>query len=206
MSDLTRSARSWSPAVLGGYPRSRTELLQLASPTYRCRVRIDHGGTKAAERTLSRILWKSSTLRVGIRHASHSRYHFFSRTGFPRRDKYCNDLTSLRGSRSPSSAMLLFVSTSVVRLGTDRCKDWEMDDIRLFASRRVRRRRRRGMFPKTVIELSVKSIQSCWSCAHDQETPVNIHPDSDAWRNGGAHLGYTKIFNGRDGVSCEPNF
>ena len=57
--------------------------------------------------------------------------------------------------------MLLFVSTRVVRFGTDKCKDGEMEDIRLFASSSVRRRRRRGMFPRTMIELSVKSIQSC---------------------------------------------
>ena len=59
--------------------------------------------------------------------------------------------------------MLLFVRTRVVRLGTERCREAEMEDIRLFASSRVRKRRRRGMFPKTMMELSVKSIQSCWS-------------------------------------------
>ena len=160
---LRQFARSSSRVVLGDCPQSRTKLLQLASPSNGCRVRISCRRCNVIERTLSRILWKSSTLRLGIRHASHSRYHFFSRTGFPNRDKYWRDLTSFRGSRSPSSVMLLFVRTRVVRLGTERCREAEMEDIRLFASNRERKRRRRGMFPKTMMELSVKSIQSCWS-------------------------------------------
>ena len=76
------------------------------------------------------------------------------------RERYRRDLRSLRGSRSPSSARLLFVRTRVVRLGTDKWRDDDMEDIRLFARRRVRRRRRRGIFPRTMMELSVKSMQS----------------------------------------------
>lgn len=121
-----------------------------------------HRGGKGS-RTLSRILWKSKTLRLGILQASHSRYHFFSRTGFPSKERYWRPFTSFSGSRSPSSPTLLFVRTRVVRFGTERCKEDEMDAIRLFASSSVRSRRSRGMFPRTLIELSVKSMASCWS-------------------------------------------
>lgn len=57
--------------------------------------------------------------------------------------------------------MLLFVSTSVVRFGTERWREVEMDAIRLLARRSVCSLRSNGMFPSTVIELSVKSIASC---------------------------------------------
>ena len=110
---------------------------------------------------MSRILWKSKTLSPGILKMSHSRYHFLSLTGLPSSDKYLRPLTSLRGSKSPSSTKLLLERIRVLRLGTDRCNDEEMDDIRLLARRRVRSRRRRGMLPKTVMELSVKSMASC---------------------------------------------
>lgn len=59
--------------------------------------------------------------------------------------------------------MLFAVRTRVVRFGTDRLMDGEMDETRLFARRSVRRRLRRGRFPSAVMELSVKSIASCWS-------------------------------------------
>jgi hypothetical protein len=119
-------------------------------------------------RTLSLILWKSRTLSEGMRHASHSRYHFFSRTGFPSRERNWRWRRFWSGSRSPSSATLLFVSTSVVRPGAERCSEGEMEDTRLLASRRVRRRRSRGKFPRTPMELSVKSMQSCWSCKQER--------------------------------------
>jgi hypothetical protein len=115
------------------------------------------------ERTLSRILWKSITLSPGILQASHSRYHFFSLTGLPSKDRYWRCLSSLRGSRSPSSETLLFVSTSVCRFGTERWIDGEMFCIRLFARRRVWRRLRRGRLPRVMMALSVKSMASCWS-------------------------------------------
>lgn len=111
--------------------------------------------------TLSRILWKSNTLSAGSLHASHSRYHFFSRTGLPIRDRYFKFFISLSGSRSPSSDMLLLVRTSVVRLGADKCKEGEIEETRLLASKSVRSRFSRGKFPNTDIELSVKSIASC---------------------------------------------
>ena len=59
--------------------------------------------------------------------------------------------------------MLFAVRTRVVRLGTDRLMDEEMDATRLLARRSVRRRLRRGRFPSAVMELSVKSMASCWS-------------------------------------------
>ena len=115
------------------------------------------------KRTLSRILWKSKTLSPGNLQASHSRYHFFSLTGFPKRLKYLIPLSSLNGSRSPNSEILLFVRTRVVRFGTDRCKEGEMVDIRLLARRRVCSRLRRGKLLSATRELSVKSMASCWS-------------------------------------------
>jgi hypothetical protein len=122
---------------------------------------------RAAEgrRTLSRILWKSRTLSDGTRHASHSRYHFFSRTGFPSSERKVSARRCWSGSRSPSSASALFVSTSVRNPGVDVCSAGETEATRLFASRSVRRRRMSGKFPRTVTELSVKSMASCWSCS-----------------------------------------
>jgi len=112
---------------------------------------------------LSRILWKSKTLSPGNLQASHSRYHFFSLTGFPKRLRYLSPLTSLSGSRSPNSEILLFVRMRVVRFGADRCKEGEMVDIRLLARRRVCSRLRRGKLLSATRELSVKSMASCWS-------------------------------------------
>jgi hypothetical protein len=114
-------------------------------------------------RTLSRIRWKSKTLSPGNLQVSHSRYHFFSLTGFPNRLKYLSPLTPLSGSRSPNSVKLLFVRTRVVRFGTDRCKEGEMLDIRLLARRRVCSRLKRGKLLSETRELSVKSMASCWS-------------------------------------------
>jgi hypothetical protein len=59
---------------------------------------------------------------------------------------------------------LLFVRTSVVRFGTERCKEGEMVEIRLLARRRVCSRLRRGRLLSATRELSVKSMASCWSC------------------------------------------
>lgn len=72
-----------------------------------------------------------------------------------------------------------------------------MDDIRLFASRRVRRRRSKGILPRTRIELSVKSMQSCASYPHvfQAQNIAIVQP---------THPGYAKIFDGGDGVSCKP--
>jgi len=112
---------------------------------------------------LSRILWKSKTLSPGNLQVSHSRYHFFSLTGFPNRLKYLSPLTLLSGSRSPNSVILLFVRTRVVRFGTDKFKEGEMVDMRLLARRRVCSRLRRGKLLSETRELSVKSIASCWS-------------------------------------------
>jgi hypothetical protein len=116
-----------------------------------------------AVHTWSRIRWKSKTLSAGSLHASHSRYHFFSRTGLPKRQTYFSFLSSFSGSRSPSSAISLFVRTRVVRLGTERWIEGEIEETRLLAKRRVFSRRRSGRLPRTTIELSVKSIASCWS-------------------------------------------
>lgn len=115
------------------------------------------------EHTFSLILWKSSTLSEGILKIIHSLYHFFSFTGFPIKERYCNERSSRNGSRSPSSLIELFVKTKDERFGKDRCKPVEMEDIRLFARRMVRKRRRRGKLASETIELSVKSIASCWS-------------------------------------------
>jgi hypothetical protein len=114
-------------------------------------------------RTLSRILWKSKTLSPRSLQTSHSRYHFFSRTGLPISEIYFKNFSSFKGSKSPSSDIVLFVRTNVVRFGTERWIDGEMDDIRLFARRSVRRRFSKGRFPRERIELSVKSMASCWS-------------------------------------------
>lgn len=59
--------------------------------------------------------------------------------------------------------MLFAVRMRVVRFGTDRLMEGEMDETRLLARRRVRRCLRRGKFPSAVMELSVKSMASCWS-------------------------------------------
>lgn len=59
--------------------------------------------------------------------------------------------------------MVFAVRTRVVRLGIDKLMDGEMDETRLLARRSVRRRLRRGRFPSAVMELSVKSMASCWS-------------------------------------------
>jgi hypothetical protein len=75
---------------------------------------------RRARRTLSRMRWKSKTLSPGNRQASHSRYHFFSRTGLPSKERYLRLRSARRGSRSPSSANELLVRTSVVRFGTER--------------------------------------------------------------------------------------
>lgn len=112
---------------------------------------------------MSRILWKSKTLSPGNLQASHSRYHFFSLTGFPSRLKYLSPLTALSGSRSPNSVMLLFVRMRVVRFGTDKWNEGEMVDMRLLARRRVCSRLRRGRLLRETRELSVKSMASCWS-------------------------------------------
>lgn len=88
--------------------------------------------------------------------------------------------------------MLLFVRTREVKLGTERCRLGEIEDIRLFASKRVRRRRKRGKFARAMMELSVKSIASCWSCisrAYEHGTPLYSDIDTQT------HLGYTKVFN-----------
>jgi len=68
---------------------------------------------------------------------------------------------SFSGSKSPSSETLLFVSTRVVRFGTERCKDCEKMDIRLLARRRVRNRLIKGRFPSVIMALSVRSMASC---------------------------------------------
>lgn len=76
-------------------------------------------------------------------------------------DIYFNPFSSFKGSKSPSSDMLLFVSIKVVRLGTDRWIDGDIADIRLLASKSVRSRLSKGRLPSVTIELSVKSIASC---------------------------------------------
>lgn len=122
---------------------------KLVAPTIRLR------------RTLSLILWKSKTLSDGILYASHSRYHFFSRTGLPMRERYVSFLRSFSGSKSPSSQTLLLVRARVVRFGAERWRDGEMVDIRLLAISSVWRRFSSGKLPRVTMELSVKSIASC---------------------------------------------
>ncbi len=125
---------------------------------------------KHNKHTLSLILWKSRTLSEGILHTSHSRYHFFSFTGFPIKLMYFKYFSSFSGSKSPSSAKLLFVSTSDVRFGSEMCSAGETVDIWLLARRRVLNLRSKGKFASATIELSVKSMASCWSwkCAGDE--------------------------------------
>jgi hypothetical protein len=141
--------------------------------------------------TLSLILWKSKTLSVVTLHASHSRYHFFSRTGLPIKAKYCKTFSSLNGSRSPSSTMLLFVRINVLRFGTERYRDGEMEVTRLLARSRVSRRFNRGRFPSTVIELSVRSMASCWSLITE-----NLSLEKQATGEQITHSCNTQIFNG----------
>ena len=82
---------------------------------------------------------------------------------------------SFSGSRSPNSETLLFVSTRVVRFGTERCKDCEKTDIRLLARRRVRNRLIKGMFPRVIMALSVRSMASCWSCKNETVYPWLVY-------------------------------
>ena len=87
---------------------------------------------------------------------------------------------SFSGSKSPSSEMLLFVSTRVVRFGTERCRDCERTDIRLLARRRVRNRLIKGMFPSVIMALSVRSMASCWSCRTlDRKSAVRLPTNPD---------------------------
>jgi len=152
----------------------------------------------AACLSLSRILWKSKTLSPGNLQVSHSRYHFFSLTGFPSRLKYLSPLTVLRGSRSPNSVILLFVRTRVVRFGAERCNEGEMVDIRLLAKRSVCNRLKRGRLLSATRELSVRSMASCWSygeCVHGKVLKrIGITY---------THLGHTKIFDCGDFVTAK---
>ena len=75
-----------------------------------------------------------------------------------------NRLRRPRGVRSPSSDRALLVSVREVRLGMDLLRVVEMWAMRLLASRRDSRRLRRGKFWRWVRALSVRSIESCWSC------------------------------------------
>lgn len=63
--------------------------------------------------------------------------------------------------------MALLVTTRVVRLGTERWMEGEMAEIRLLARSSVWRRLSKGKFPRITIELSVKSMASCWSWVHN---------------------------------------
>jgi hypothetical protein len=105
-------------------------------------------------------------------------------------------LTSLSGSRSPNSEILLFVRMRVVRFGADKCKEGEMVDIRLLARRRVCSRLRRGKLLRATRELSVKSMASCWSYIRMMCSPM-----CGASEIMYAYLGYTKVFDCRDFVS-----
>lgn len=78
-------------------------------------------------------------------------------------DRYFNPFSSFNGSKSPNSEMVLFVSIKVVRLGTDRWIDGDIADIRLLASNNVLSRLSNGRLPSVTIELSVRSMASCWS-------------------------------------------
>lgn len=66
-------------------------------------------------------------------------------------------------SRSPSSVNALFVKINVARFGTDCCIDGWMACIELFANINVLSRGDKGRLERVVIELSVRSMVSCWS-------------------------------------------
>ncbi len=68
----------------------------------------------------------------------------------------------LSGSRSASSARLLAVRISVVRLGREAARVGWMLVMRLRARRRVRRRGERGKLERAAMSLSVRSRAS-WS-------------------------------------------
>jgi len=57
--------------------------------------------------------------------------------------------------------MLLLVRIRVVRFGTDRWREGEIEAMRLLARRRVRRRFKRGRLARATMELSVRSMASC---------------------------------------------
>lgn len=66
-----------------------------------------------------------------------------------------------------------------MRFGAERWREAEMADIRLLARSSVRRRLRRGRFPRVIMLLSVKSIASCWSCVQCQWSCICEVKDAD---------------------------
>lgn len=50
-----------------------------------------------------------------------------------------------------------------MRLGTERCRDGDIDETLLFANRIVLSLFINGKLPNDTIALSVKSMASCWS-------------------------------------------
>jgi hypothetical protein len=81
-------------------------------------------------------------------------------TGLPISDKYTSFLNPASGSRSVSSAMRFFVSTSVCRLGMLDDRLGCIVEMRFCARNRVRRRGCSGKLPSCAMSLSVRSIAS----------------------------------------------
>lgn len=75
-----------------------------------------------------------------------------------------------------------------------------MEDIRLLARRRVCSRLSSGRFPSATIELSVRSMASCWSYGRYETCFRNTKKRM----KGSIHLGHAKVFDGRDFIACEP--
>lgn len=83
-------------------------------------------------------------------------------TGFCNRTKCVRFRNPANGSRSASSEIWFSVKTSVVRWGIDFETAGWMTEMRLRASRRVRRRGLSGKLDSCEMSLSVKSMAS-WS-------------------------------------------
>ena len=88
-----------------------------------------------------------------------------------------------------------------MRFGVDKWIEEDMDDIRLFAIRSVWSRLSRGKFPSATIELSVKSIASCWSYIWSKRSLTSACNARAATL---PYLGNTKVFDSRDFIACEP--
>jgi hypothetical protein len=96
-----------------------------------------------------------------VRKRSNIRLTSFLTTGFSIKDRWTNFGNLLRGSKSASSATLLLLRTSVLRLGIDWNRFGCMFVILFLASSRVDSLGLRGKFVIEVMSLSVKSMASC---------------------------------------------
>ena len=99
-------------------------------------------------------------------------------TGFSKSTKCVSTGKVPSTSKSANSAKLFAVRTNVVRYGSDCARVGWILEIRLRARRRVFRRGERGRFPRSVISLSVKSMQSCGYPQNIQSAQIQSNPIS----------------------------